>query len=119
MFDECANDCEATLNAAILWSLKQTSKLINTAHLGYTPSDIASVIAQRVQELNDEFLALQKHEAIQLTPQQAAAIERGAKFCYTHSATFDPEDVCAECHHDELLAENPELVQSAVLRSIA
>jgi len=46
---------------------------------------------------------------VALTPEQYDALEAGAKFCEQHGLIFDCEEICPECHHQELLAENPEL----------
>lgn len=70
-------------------------------------------------------IAFELEPEIKLTPEQADAIEAGAQLCYSHSTIYDPGDVCPECHHEELLAENPELAQgeemirNAVMRRIA
>lgn len=111
---ECAEDCAGTLKAAMCWSLKQTSKLLNTARLEYAPSDFAEDIEVYVKELNDEFQVLKQVEVqlantVPVTREQYDAIEAGAKFCEQHGLIFDCEEICPECHHQELLAENPEL----------
>jgi hypothetical protein len=46
---------------------------------------------------------------VQISPQEADAIEAGAKFCEQHGLIPSMEDVCPECHHEELLADNPDL----------
>jgi hypothetical protein len=46
---------------------------------------------------------------ITLTREQADAIEAGDKYCESHGLIFDCEEACPECHHQELLAENPEV----------
>ncbi|HZQ25286.1 MAG TPA: hypothetical protein VFA89_21035 [Terriglobales bacterium] len=42
---------------------------------------------------------------IKMTPEQVEAVENGASFCKEHSEVFWADEMCPECHHDELRRE--------------
>ena len=43
-----------------------------------------------------------------LTPEQADAIEAGAGVCVKHSRIFWGDEICIECRNDEILAVIPD-----------